>query len=77
MTTFQHLDRAVDDLELAALHYLGARRIAEFNAWPQWYLERIDVLRRATVNLRLKMLTEMANTGQKELFEEEAEVEVA
>lgn len=67
MTTFQHLDRAIDELELAAIQYADARRMAEFNAWPQRYIDRIELLRRATANLRMQMIQEMAESAQEEL----------
>ena len=67
MTTFQHLDQAVDGLESAAIAYSDARRMAELNAWPKYYIDRIDLIQRATANLRAEMLREMANSNQQEL----------
>jgi len=67
MTTFQHLDLAIDELESAAIQYADAKRMAEFNGWPKYYIERIDLLQRATANLRAQMLKEMATTEQQEL----------
>jgi hypothetical protein len=53
MSSFQHLDLAIDELELAAIQYADARRMAEFNAWPERYIKQ--------------MIQEMAETGQEEL----------
>jgi hypothetical protein len=67
MSSFQHLDLAIDELELAAIQYADARRMAEFNAWPERYIKRIELLRRATANLRMQMIQEMATSAQEEL----------
>jgi hypothetical protein len=68
MTTFQHIDLAIDDLEHAAIQYANARRMSEFNNWPERYHQRLELLRRASANLRAEMLREMASLGQQELF---------
>lgn len=71
MTSFQHIDQAVDALETAIISYSNARRIAEFNSWPQKHIERLDLLKRATAKVRSEMICEMPDNGQQELFAEE------
>lgn len=51
MTTFEHL-------ELAIIELADAKRMAEFNNWPSWYVDRIDLVKRATANVKARMLNE-------------------
>lgn len=67
MTTFSHLDRAVESLEEATLHFADAVRMGEFSDYHVWYLERLDLLKRATANLTGKMRQAGTETGQQEL----------
>ena len=67
LTTQAHLELALEHLDVALIEFVDAKRTAEFYGWPTWYLERIDVLKRATANLRKKMAEGAVSTGQEEL----------
>lgn len=66
-TTFSHLDQAVEALEEATLHFADAVRSGEFTHYHGWYLDRLDLLRRATANLRKKLKDSGAEIEQEEL----------
>jgi hypothetical protein len=68
MTTFSHLDQAVEALEEATLHFADAVRAGEFMHYHVWYLERLDLLKRATSNLRSKMREAGVEDQQERLF---------
>jgi hypothetical protein len=67
MTTFSHLDQAVEALEEATLHFADAVKSGEFAHYHVWYLDRLDLLKRATANLRSKMQEAGAEDQQEEL----------
>lgn len=67
VSTFESVDAAIDDLERAALHYANARSMDDFPSWPAPIRDRIDLLRRASANLRAEMIREMSNSTQEEL----------
>lgn len=67
MTTLYHLARALESLDEATLHFADAVRVGEFVSHHVWYLDRLDLLKRATANLREKMADKNNASGQ-ELF---------
>lgn len=67
LSTQSHLDLALRYLEDAAVEFVGAKQSGEFFKAPTYYLERMDLLKRATVNLKEKMLKDAVDTGQEEL----------
>lgn len=67
MTTSSHLELAIKSLEEATIHFSDAVRAGEFMNYHAYYLDRLDLLKRAAANLRTKMQTETIETGQEEL----------
>jgi len=67
VTTFSHLDLAVSALEEATIHFADAVRTGEFMSYHVKHLERLDLLKRGTANLRKQLLEAAVETGQEEL----------
>ena len=66
MTSFSHLGQAILELD-------AAKRSAETFSWPKFFVDRIDLLLRATSKLRREM-TERVLTVARE--EDQAEKQV-
>ncbi len=66
-TTQSHLDLAIEHLEFASVEFWDAKRAAEMFGWPTQIVERLDLLARATNNLKKQMADWPADIGQEEL----------
>jgi len=67
LTTANHLDQAVEYLELAIISYLDAARCGEFFGYKHSHIERIDLVKRATSRIRKDMISD----STKEQLQEE------
>jgi hypothetical protein len=67
MTTSSHLELAIQSLEEATIHFSDAVRAGEFMNYHAYYLDRLDLLKRATANLTTKMREEATESAQEEL----------
>jgi len=59
MTSFSHLDQAILELD-------AAKRTAETFSWPKSFVDRIDLLRRATSKLRKQMTERVIGVAKEE-----------